>query len=97
MTKTQFKAYEISKAKEKRMKALILSAMDRYNPDELLEFLYDLSVTTHDDDEMNYKMISLLEYQGYVCIKAVSLAEMQKVEAFIEDMNANPYQLKMAV
>jgi hypothetical protein len=41
------------------------------------------------------RMQTEIEYRGYTVIKAESLAEQMKVEAFLQEMTENPYQLKL--
>ena len=41
------------------------------------------------------RMQTEIEYRGYTVIKAVSLAEQMKVEAFLQELSENPYQLKL--
>jgi len=41
------------------------------------------------------RMQTEIEYRGYTVIKAESLAEQIKLEAFIQDLTVNPYQLKL--
>lgn len=41
------------------------------------------------------RMQTEIEYRGYTVIKAESLAEQMKVEAFLLEMAENPYQLKL--
>ena len=45
------------------------------------------------DDENTVK--DMLECAGYFVIKAPSLAEQFKIEAFMDEMKANPYQLTL--
>lgn len=58
--------------------------------DMLYEVKYDgLNV----DDENTVK--DMLEFAGYFVMKAPSLAEQIKIEAFMEEMKENPYQLTL--
>lgn len=58
--------------------------------DMLYEVKYDgLKV----DDEDTVK--DMLEMAGYFVMKAPSLSEQYKIEAFMDEMKANPYQLNL--
>lgn len=46
------------------------------------------------EDDAN-TMKDMLEMEGYFVMKAPSLSEQIKIEAFMEDMKANPYQLTL--
>ena len=58
--------------------------------DMLYEVKYD-GLNTDDEDTVK----DMLEFAGYFVIKAPSLAERMKVEAFIDEMKVNPYQLTL--
>lgn len=58
--------------------------------DMLYEVKYD-GLNTDDEDTVK----DMLEFAGYFVIKAPSLAEQMKVEAFIDEMKVNPYQLTL--
>jgi hypothetical protein len=63
---------------------------DELFSDMLFEVKYD-GLKVGDEDAVK----DMLEYAGYFVMKATSLAEQMKVEAFIEEMKANPYQLTL--
>lgn len=46
------------------------------------------------EDDAN-TMKDMLEMEGYFVMKAPSLSEQYKIEAFMEDMKTNPYQLTL--
>jgi hypothetical protein len=46
------------------------------------------------EDDAN-TMKDMLEMEGYFVMKAPSLSEQYKIEAFMEDMKNNPYQLTL--
>lgn len=58
--------------------------------DMLDEVKYD-GLTETDAETMK----DMLEMHGYFVMKAPSLAEQIKIEAFIDEMKANPYQLTL--
>lgn len=41
------------------------------------------------------RMQTEIEYRGYTVIKAESLAEQMKLDAFLQELSENPYQLKL--
>lgn len=46
------------------------------------------------EDDAN-TMKDMLEMEGYFVMKAPSLSEQYKIQAFMEDMKNNPYQLTL--
>lgn len=62
--------------------------------DLLSDMLYEVKhdgLSTSDEETVK----EMLEMAGYYVIKAPSLSEQMKVEAFLEDFKANPYQLNL--
>ena len=64
------------------------------NNELLSDMLYEVKYDgLKDDDAATLK--DMLEMAGYFVMKAPSLAEQIKIEAFIDEMKANPYQLTL--
>jgi len=64
------------------------------NNELLSEMLYEVKYNgLNVDDENTVK--DMLEFAGYFVMKAPSLAEQIKIEAFIDEMKVNPYQLTL--
>lgn len=86
-----------------RLKIRLNEAIDKFevtaeialqNKELLSDMLYEVKYDgLNTDDEDTVK--DMLEFAGYFVIKAPSLAEQMKVEAFIDEMKVNPYQLTL--
>lgn len=95
MTKKRQIAYEVAKQKEAKMKHLIKEALLRFDADELLQFLHDVT----DKKQQEYlegKMIDILEIsRGGQFVPTNSLAEQIKLDDFLASTYDNPYQLQL--
>jgi len=83
MTKKQFTAYEISKAKDNKMKMLIKEALNRYDADELLGFLTEIT-TGNSEEYLKDKMVSELTLAGYCIFKPEMTTQADKLKEYAE-------------
>jgi hypothetical protein len=63
--------------------------------DEILENILDEVKYDGLRKSVENSMIDMLEMEGHYIIKAPSLSEQIKVEAFLNEMKVNPYQLAL--
>lgn len=85
MTKQQFTAYEISKAKDNKMKHLIKEALNRYDADELLGFLSEVT-TGNSEEYLRDKMVSELVIAGYCVFKPEMTAQKEQLKEYAESV-----------
>lgn len=55
------------------------------------EEIDDMECDCSIEDYDSWELVDQLETDGFVCLEAMSIREMEKVEAFIEKMRENPY------
>jgi hypothetical protein len=70
--------------KETKMKKLISAAMERFDPEELLELMYEKCCNATQRDYLKDKMIDLTTFEGGLFIKMDSLKQQQRVSEFLE-------------
>lgn len=88
---------EDEKIKRKRaLHILIKTAFERgYSESEMIDVFNVETGETYEIKKGNDEMISELEYEGYAVLKFDSLAQEYKLEAFLNEIKANPYQLTL--
>lgn len=69
--------------KETRMKKLIIAAMDRFDPEQLLELMYEKCCNATQRDYLKDKMIDLTTFEGGIFIKVDTMQQKEKLQEFI--------------
>lgn len=70
--------------KETKMKKLIHAAMDRFDPDELLELMYEKCCNGVQREYLRDKMINMVTFEGGIFIRVESVAQQSKIEDFVK-------------
>jgi len=68
---------------ETRMKKLILAAMDKFDPEQLLELMYEKCCNATQRDYLKDKMIDLTTFEGGIFIKVETMEQKGKLQEFI--------------
>ncbi len=69
--------------KEAKMKKLIIAAMDRFEPEQLLELMYERCCNATQREYLKDKMVDLTTFEGGIFIKVDTLQQKEKLRDFI--------------
>lgn len=87
----------LSEKRETRLFNLINACFEKYSEEEMIEMFNKITDKDYQDKKDEEEAIIELEGNGYTVLKLESLAEVIKFEAFKEQLEANPYQLNIAI
>ncbi len=80
---------------DKKIRVLLNKLLEEHDPADIFKELSDMIERAHKED-FEKEVLDFIEiYSGYEVIKCESLAEQYKFEEFKEQLEANPYQLKL--
>jgi hypothetical protein len=76
----------IKKQDSAKLKKLILAAIDKYDADDLLEFMFENCLSTNEEDYVLDKMRYLISLDGDLVIKTngLSLMKRDKIIDFLD-------------
>jgi len=74
--------------KSAKLKTLIIAAMERWTPEEMLEMMYEKCCSGRERDDLREKMIDMTIFEGGIFIKTsgLGLSQREQIEDF---MNTN--------
>lgn len=76
------KTQKAKKEKEEKMKILIEAALGRFDADELLQMLYDVS-SSYERSDLHSKMIDMTTEDGSIYIKVDNMVKRDQLTNFI--------------
>ena len=68
---------------ETRMKKLISAAMDKFDPEDLLELMYEKCCNATQRDYLKDKMIDMVAFEGGIYVKVDTMQQKEKLQDFI--------------
>ena len=83
------------KEQENKMRKLIRAALDKYDADELVEWLHQ-ETKGNGLEYLDQKMIGLAVQDGYVLVKCPSLNDKDKIEEFVQNNIYTSYNEQQA-
>ena len=66
-----------------KMKTLMLAALDRMDADDLLDFFYDKCCSQREKEDLQNKMTTLLNMEGFIILKVPNIEKQDKLKDFV--------------